>query len=144
MLDVSSDGGETFSLRYGFHADLHALWINPRNPDHLLLGTDGGIYVSLNKGGNWQFINNIPVSQFYHVSYDMEKPYNVYGGLQDNGSCCGPSQSRGGITNADWNRIGGGDGFYVFVDPNDKDIIYSEWQGGNISRYHKLTGESKI
>ena len=143
VLDISNDAGESFNSRGGFHVDTHAFWINPNNTDHLLLGTDGGVYVSFDKGNNWQFLNNIPVSQFYHVSYDMENPYNVYGGLQDNGSCAGPSQSRGGISNADWSRVGGGDGFYVFVDPNDKDIIYREWQGGNISRYHKSTGESK-
>jgi len=143
VLDVSSDGGKSFGSRSGFHVDLHAFWVNPNNPDHLLLGTDGGIYVSFDRGNNWRHLNNITVSQFYRVSFDMEKPYNVYGGLQDNGSCSGPSQSRGGISNADWSQVGGGDGFYVFVDPYDKDIIYREWQGGNISRFHKSTGESK-
>jgi len=143
ILNVSSDGGKSFANRGGFHPDLHALWINPGNPFHLILGTDGGIYVSFDRANTWMFLNNIPVSQFYHVSFDMEKPYNVYGGLQDNGSWYGPSQNPGGITNADWKNCGFGDGFYVFVDPHDKDIIYSEYQGGNISRLHRSTGERK-
>lgn len=143
VLDVSNDGGESFNSRAGFHVDTHAFWVNPSNTNHLLLGTDGGVYTSFDKGSSWHFLNNIPVSQFYRVSYDMQDPYYVYGGLQDNGSCAGPSQSPGGIINADWSRVGYGDGFYVFVDPDDSDIIYREYQGGNISRYHKSTGESK-
>lgn len=143
VLDISPDAGESFNSRGGFHPDTHALWINPTNTDHLILGTDGGVYTSFDKGSTWHFLNNIPVTQFYHASFDMQDPYYVYGGLQDNGSCAGPSQSPGGIINADWSRVGGGDGFYVFVDPEDNDIIYREYQGGNISRYHKSTGESK-
>ena len=142
-LSVSSDGGKTFAGRSGFHPDLHALWINPENPYHLILGTDGGIYVSYDRGNSWLFLNNLPVSQFYHASFDMETPYNVYGGLQDNGSWYGPSQNPGGITNADWKNCGFGDGFWVFVDPGDSDIIYSEYQGGNISRLHRSAGERK-
>ena len=142
-LTVSTDGGKTFATRTGFHPDLHALWINPANPYHLVLGTDGGIYVSYDRGNSWLFLNNLPVSQFYRASFDMEKPYHVYGGLQDNGSWYGPSRSPGGITNADWKNCGFGDGFWVFVDPHDSDIIYSEYQGGNISRLHRNTGERK-
>jgi len=142
-LSVSSDGGKTFATRGGFHPDTHALWINPNNPYHLLLGTDGGIYTSSDRGNTWLFLNNLPVSQFYHVSYDLEKPYNVYGGLQDNGSWYGPSENPGGITNGDWKNCGYGDGFWVFVDPHQPDVIYSEYQGGNISRLHRSTGERK-
>jgi len=143
VLDVSKDAGESFNSLSGFHPDTHAFWMNPNNSDHLVLGTDGGVYVSFDTGTSWHFLNNIPVSQFYHVSVDMAEPYNIYGGLQDNGSCYGPSQSPDGVTNADWCQVGGGDGFYVFPDPVDSDIIYREWQGGNLSRLHKSTGESK-
>ncbi|MFQ5824130.1 MAG: glycosyl hydrolase [bacterium] len=148
-LGISSDGGQSFTTPFGggfgggVHGDHHALWINPSNPFHLLLGTDGGIYVSYDKGNTWRFLNNLPVSQFYHVSYDMEQPYNVYGGLQDNGTWVGPSESPNGIENMDWQNVGGGDGFYAFPDPTDKDIVYCEYQGGNILRYHKSTGETK-
>ncbi|HEX9974258.1 MAG TPA: glycosyl hydrolase, partial [bacterium] len=142
-LSVSTDGGKTFATRGGFHPDTHAFWVNPANPYHLILGTDGGIYVSFDRGNTWLFLNNLPVSQFYHVSFDMEKPYNVYGGLQDNGSWYGPSENPGGITNADWKNCGYGDGFWVFVDPHENDIIYGESQGGNITRLHRSTGERK-
>ncbi|HEX9970480.1 MAG TPA: glycosyl hydrolase, partial [bacterium] len=142
-LSVSSDGGKTFAVRGGFHPDTHAFWVNPANPYHLILGTDGGIYTSSDRGSTWLFLNNLPVSQFYHVSFDMEKPYSVYGGLQDNGSWYGPSQNPGGITNADWKNCGFGDGFWVFVDPQETDIVYSESQGGNITRLHRSTGERK-
>ncbi|MFQ5708476.1 MAG: WD40/YVTN/BNR-like repeat-containing protein [bacterium] len=148
-LGISSDGGQSFTSPFsgGFggavHSDNHALWIDPNNTFHLLLGTDGGIYVSYDKGNTWRFLNNLPVSQFYHVSYDMAEPYHVYGGLQDNGSWVGPSQSPNGIENADWLNVGGGDGFHTFPDPDDQDIIYCEYQGGNILRYHKSTGETK-
>ena len=144
IMSVSANAGKNFEQRYGgAHVDYHALWVNPDDPFNLVLGTDGGIYVSYDRGNNWRFLNSLPVSQFYHVSYDMEKPYNVYGGLQDNGSWCGPSRSPGGIANSDWIEVGGGDGFYVLVDPHDSDILYREYQGGRISRAHRSTGESK-
>lgn len=148
-LGISSDGGESFTSPFaGFaigslHPDHHALWVDPNDPFHMLIGTDGGLYVSYDKGNSWRFLKNLPISQFYRVSYDMEQPYNVYGGLQDNGSWMGPSQSAGGIENEDWRVVGFGDGFYVFADPTDKDVIYCEYQGGNILRYHKSTGETK-
>lgn len=144
IMSVSTDAGKTFEQRYGgAHGDYHALWVNPDNPHNQVLGTDGGVYVSFDRGNSWRFLNSLPVSQFYHVSFDMEKPYNVYGGLQDNGSWSGPSRSPRGISNGDWTNVGYGDGFYVLVDPHDKDILYREWQGGNISRLHRSTGESK-
>ncbi|MCK4835820.1 MAG: glycosyl hydrolase [Candidatus Aminicenantes bacterium] len=143
VLGISKDGGETFESTGGPHVDFHALWINPSNPKHMILGTDGGVYVSYSRGYGWRFLNNLPVSQFYRISYDMDDPYYVYGGLQDNGSWTGPSRSPGGIKNSDWVGVGWGDGFYVFVDPKDKNIVYSEYQGGNIFRTHRDTRESK-
>ena len=143
-LGMSPDSGKSVtSMGGGVHSDLHALWINPSDPTHMLLGTDGGIYVTFDRGGSWRFLNNLPVSQFYHVSFDLERPYNVYGGLQDNGSWMGPSRDPGGIGNRDWKNVGGGDGFYVYPDLTDKDIVYWEWQGGNILRLHKSTHETK-
>jgi photosystem II stability/assembly factor-like uncharacterized protein len=143
-LGMSPDSGKSVtSIGGGVHSDLHALWINPSDPTHMLLGTDGGIYTTFDRGGTWRFLNNIPVSQFYHVSYDFERPYNVYGGLQDNGSWMGPSRSPNGIGNREWKNLGGGDGFYAYPDLTDKDIAYWEWQGGNITRLHKATRETK-
>jgi len=125
------------------HADYHAMWINPAEPSHMVAGTDGGVYVTHNRGGAWRHLNNLPISQFYHVSCDNEFPYNVYGGLQDNGSWTGPSRSRGGIENMDWINLGGGDGFQVLADPFDSDVVYWEYQGGNLSRLDRRTGEGK-
>jgi len=149
QLSVSDDGGKTFnsgnimSFGGGVHSDLHALWINPKNNNELYLGTDGVVYTSNDKGGSWRIVRSLPLSQFYHVSTDMKKPYNVYGGLQDNGSWYGPSASPGGIQNANWDNVGGGDGFYVFVEPDDPNIIFSQSQGGNINRLYLETRESK-
>ncbi len=144
-LSISEDGGKSFKeggYQGGWvHSDHHALWINPNNPSHLLLGTDGGIYMSLDKGNNWLFLNILPVSQFYHVQIDDAVPYNVYGGLQDNGSWMTASQSIGGIDNGDWVNVGFGDGFWVQPDPVDKDVIYSEYQGGHASRVNRKTNE---
>ncbi len=149
-LGVSSDGGKSFNSPFtdntggSVHPDLHALWIDPNNPRHLILGTDGGVYQSWDRGATWTFRQSLPVSQFYQVSYDMDYPYNVYGGLQDNGSWMGPSHSPGGIENRDWENIGGGDGFHVWPDPQDNSIVYLEYQGGNIIRRHLDTGEAKM
>ena len=142
---ISDDGGRSFteaSFAGGWvHSDHHALWINPANTSQMYLGTDGGVYLSLDKGNNWIFINNIPVSMFYHVQIDNANPYNVYGGLQDNGSWVTASQSIGGIENGDWKNVGGGDGFWVQPDPLDKDIVYSEYQGGHAFRINIKTNE---
>ena len=144
MTSVSTDGGETWSgLGGGTHPDHHALWINPANPNHLLVGTDGGVYVSYDRGMNWTFVKSLPVSQFYHVDYDMQDPYNVYGGLQDNGTWMGPSRTPSGIQNKHWDNIGFGDGFHAHVDRGDSGIVYVEWQGGRILRVKKSTGEAK-
>ncbi len=141
---VSTDGGRTFSnLGRGAHADHHALWINPDNPDHILVGTDGGLYCSFNRGVNWSFLQALPISQFYQVSYDLEDPYNVYGGLQDNGSWMAPSRTASGIQNKHWDNVGMGDGFHVYVDHGDPDILYVEYQGGRIQRTRRSTGERK-
>ncbi len=146
---TSVDGGESFSSMFsgGFnvpiHPDHHALWINDKNPNQLVLGTDGGVYISYNKGGNWRMVGTLPVSQFYHVSHDDQWPYHVYGGLQDNGSWEGPSRAPGGIKPGDWNSIGMGDGFWAFVDKQDHDIIYSEYQGGKLLRLNRTIGELK-
>ncbi len=129
----SDDGGYSFADGGGnVHSDHHALWINPNYTNQMYLGTDGGLYVSNDRGANWMMLSVLPVSQFYHVTYDMKEPYNVYGGLQDNQSWYAPSQSAGGIENSDWKNIGGGDGFWVQVDGMNPDIVYSESQGGEI------------
>ena len=144
---VSSDGGKLFqspSVNGGrYHSDTHALWISPLDNRLLYLGTDGGVYVSADKGNTWRFVQCLPVSQFYHVSVDNKDPYNVYGGLQDNGSWMGPSRKPGGINNSDWKNIGYGDGFYAYGDMTDPDITYSQYQGGRINRTNQRTGESK-
>jgi photosystem II stability/assembly factor-like uncharacterized protein len=148
-LTVSTDGGKTSTnaMTQGFrpvvHSDSHALWINPTNPNEVLLGTDGGVYVSYDRGNAWRLVRTLPVSQFYEVGYDMDYPYNVYGGLQDNGSWQGPSRRVRGIRNRDWTNIASGDGFHAVVDPTDPDYVYVESQGGNLLRYRRSTGEQK-
>ena len=147
FLAVSTDAGESFTsiLSGAFggsvHSDHHALWIDPDDPEHLILGTDGGLYVSHDQGHTFRHVGSLPVSQFYRVSVDDQQPYNVYGGLQDNGSWMGPSRSPGGIDNRDWDTVGFGDGFYTFRDPADPDYVYSEYQGGEVQRLHLPTGE---
>lgn len=143
---VTLDGGKTFKQigSTARHVDDHALWINPINTDHLMIGGDGGIYVSYDGGNNWEFKANLPVTQFYRVNVDNDKPfYNIYGGTQDNQSMGGPSQTinKDGIVNSDWFETVGGDGFFQAIDPTDPNIVYSEWQYGNIIRYDKKSGE---
>jgi photosystem II stability/assembly factor-like uncharacterized protein len=143
-LSMSDDGGHTFSVgAQSVHSDMHALWLNPRNPEQMFMGCDGGVYTSEDRGTHWRFLENLPVGQFYHVSYDMADPYNVYGGLQDNGSWSGPSQHPGGIENYHWRVLGGGDGFWAFVDPNDANIAYVEYQGASMLRVNQTTLETK-
>jgi photosystem II stability/assembly factor-like uncharacterized protein len=139
------DGGRTWTALGGIpHSDHHAFWINPRNNNHIILGNDGGLDMSYDQGATWEFINTMPLGQFYAVSADMRKPYYVCGGLQDNGSWCGPSATRraAGILNADWFRIGGGDGFYTQNDPTEWATVYWESQDGNTSRTDLRAGRS--
>ena len=142
----SSDGGYSFASSSGeggwLHSDMHALWINPKNTDQMYVGTDGGVYVSLDRGATWMFLSNLPVGQFYHVAYDNERPYNIMGGLQDNGSWIAPSATPGGVNNGSWKAVYGGDGFWVQPDPIDHNTIYAESQGGNIGRIDKTTFKS--
>lgn len=150
LMDVVSeyteDGGKTWK-NLGLtarHVDDHALWINPNDTEHLMIGGDGGIYESLDSGANWEFKANLPITQFYRVNVDNEEPfYNIYGGTQDNQSMGGPSQtlSNDGIVNDDWFRTVGGDGFFQAIDPEDPNIVYSEWQYGNIVRYDRKSQE---
>ena len=147
---VSNDDGKTFSglgslsvFGSSYHSDVHDIWVNPKNAEQLVIGTDGGIYVSLDRGAGWRFVASLPVGQFYHVSVDMDWPFNVYGGLQDNSSWFGPSRRSGGIPNRLWQSLSGGDGFWAFADPTDPDIIYDEIQGGNLFRVRRSTLESK-
>src|SRR5688500_555046 len=142
----STDGGKTFvSMQANVgHVDNHAIWIDPKNGNHILLGNDGGLNATYDQGVTWDFINTIAAAQFYAIGVDMRKPYYVYGGLQDNGSWGGPSQTRipAGITNADWYRVAGGDGFYAMADPTDYNTVYAESQNGNMSRIDLRTGRS--
>ena len=145
-LQVSNDGGKTFRTIGGStHADHHAIWIDPNDGDHIMLGNDGGFYISDDAGATWDFALNMPVSTFYAIAVDMRDPYWVYGGLQDNGSFGAPVSTRfgNGIGNEMWVRTGGGDGFYSAVDPTDPDIVYSESQEGNLNRFNFATRESK-
>ncbi|HJR59597.1 MAG TPA: hypothetical protein VJ813_09370 [Vicinamibacterales bacterium] len=131
------DGGKTWRQVGGVgHSDHHAIWINPHNNEHILLGNDGGLDISYDQGATWEALALMPLGQFYAISADMRKPYYVCGGLQDNGSWCGPSAVRNnvGLLNSDWFRIGGGDGFYTAQDPTDWTMVYSESQDGNTNR----------
>ena len=143
---VTRDGGKTFS-RLGEknkHVDNHVMWIDPDDTDYLLVGCDGGIYESFDRGKNWIYKENLPVTQFYKVTVDNDLPfYNIYGGTQDNYSLGGPSRtkSQNGITNEDWFVTLGGDGFESAVDPENPNIIYAQYQYGNLYRFDKASGE---
>ena len=146
-LYLSEDGGKTFREdRWPkIHSDFHAMWIDPADSDHIILGSDGGITVTYDSGRSWDYLNNLPLAQFYEIAYNMEKPYRVCGGLQDNYSWCGPSGSlqTQGIANDEWINVGGGDGFDTKLDPNDPNIVYTESQDGNLLRRDLRTGESR-
>ena len=132
---ISKDGGETFENLGSMHPDIHDMVFDINNSDIIYVGTDGGVYRTWNKGVTMEIVENLPLSQFYHISVDNEEPYNIYGGLQDNGSWYGPSFSSGGISAKDWKPVGQGDGFRVLRHPT-KNIIYSEMQGAeNVWRY---------
>ena len=142
---VSDDKGATFKSNGApsVHVDHHALWINPKNSNHVMLGNDGGFHVSYDRSKTWDYVFNLPLAQFYAITVDMQQPYHVYGGLQDNGSWGGPSKSSTGVGRQDWYRVSGGDGFYVQVDPEDHNIIISESQFGAIGRLNRETGQRR-
>jgi photosystem II stability/assembly factor-like uncharacterized protein len=141
----TTDGGKTWSSPFGFGGDNHALWINPKDSDHMLLGHDHGMGVTFDGGRSWLSPDNKPLAQFYAIGYDMARPYNVYGGIQDNGSQKGPSTMKNGgsIPFEAWYRVGGGDGFYNVVDPVDGRWLYNESQFGAIQRMDMTTGASR-
>lgn len=140
---ISRDGGKTFKNLGAMHSDIHDIIVDPIDTNRIYVGTDGGMYRSWNNGSTLDIVKNLPISQYYHITLDNEEPYNIYGGLQDNGSWYGPSKSDGGIEARDWNSVGYGDGFRVLKHPTKK-IIYSEMQGAeNIWRYNLETKELK-
>ncbi|MBV9763458.1 MAG: glycosyl hydrolase [Acidobacteriaceae bacterium] len=141
-LITSSDGGKSFSgISGGAHGDFHDVWIDPENTNEVITGDDGGIWYSHDSGNRWVKANNLPISQFYHVSVDMADPYHVYGGLQDNSVWIGDSAYPGGITNSRWENLYGGDGFFAFADPFDPNYVYVESQGAFIGRVNRHTLE---
>ena len=150
-LDVSIDGGQSFQTLAGFgdiHPDHHELWIDPNNPELLINGNDGGVAISRDRGESWTFVRNLPLAQYYHVRVDNDVPYNIYGGLQDNGSWRGPSAVweagfGGGIRNFHWTMVAFGDGFDTIPDPEDSTRGYAMSQGGNLSRWSLSTGGGK-
>ncbi|HEY2346076.1 MAG TPA: hypothetical protein VGH80_09340 [Xanthomonadaceae bacterium] len=136
----SLDGGKTFAnVGGGAHGDFHDVWIDPADPQKVIAGDDGGLWFSKDGGNRWWKANNLPVSQFYHVSVDNDDPYHVYGGLQDNSDWIGDSSYPGGISNSRWENIYGGDGFWTFEDPADRNYVYAEAQGGTIGRIDRHT-----
>ncbi len=145
---MSEDGGKTFvqTRFHDVHSDVHAIWIDPADSDHILSGNDGGVWVTYDSGRNWRHINNLPLGQFYEIAYDFRKPYQLCGGLQDNYSWCGPSSTTQttGIGNDNWITVQGGDGFYNRIDPSDPNIVYAESQDGNLFRRDLRTSESKF
>lgn len=145
-LVVSNDGGRTFERnRSRVHSDHHALWIHPQNGNLMINGNDGGVAISYDRGETWRFVDNLPLAQYYHINVDMEIPYNIYGGMQDNGSWRGPSDvwENGGIRNYHWQEVGFGDGFGTLSIPDDPNSGYSMSQGGYLMRFNLSTGERK-
>src|SRR4051812_5244541 len=146
-MSVTADAGKTMEMSANTvaHDDTHAIWIDPNNSDHMLIGGDGGVYQSYDGSKTWVFQNNLPVGLFYHVNYDNATPFGLCGGMQDNYDWCGPSRSRQsqGIFNHEWFQVEGGDGFVALPDRRDARFVYSESQDGNMIRRNKVTGESK-
>lgn len=143
---VSEDGGKTFKeIGQELHADHHRIWVDPENSDHLIDGNDGGIDISWDGGKHWHAVQNQPWAEIYQLHYDMRDPYHVYIGLQDNGQWSGPSNSREkkGILNKHWTPVGGGDGFYVQVNPKDHNELYRNLQMGNIERFDQRSGQTQ-
>lgn len=157
-LETSDDGGATFHQGGGniLHADHHAIIVDPNDPDHLVVGTDGGVYQSFDKGKTFDFLDTMATGQFYNIALDLSDPYRILGGLQDNGTWLGPSATQcdsekmeeaqipeTGIVNSDWKVVFWGDGFHAAFDPEDPDVVYAEWQGGNITRIDTATGDKR-
>jgi photosystem II stability/assembly factor-like uncharacterized protein len=144
-IEVSDDGGKTFREVTQLHPDQHAFWIDPANTRHMMTGNDGGVGISYDGGERWDWLDNMDLGQFYHVGYDMESPYGVYGGLQDNDAFGGPSATRRrhGIANDEWYNVAAGDGFEAFADPRNSRVVYAESQGGNVNRVDRRTTERK-
>jgi len=144
-LHVSDDAGKTFrdDGAERIHVDHHALWINPKDPRHLMIGNDGGVSISHDRSATWVWLPNLLGAQAYHVEFDMQTPYHVCAGLQDNNTWCGPSAVRtnSGVNNDDWYVISGGDGFQPLMDPTDARIVYAESQDGRMSRTDRFTNE---
>jgi photosystem II stability/assembly factor-like uncharacterized protein len=142
-IQFSTDGGETYgTTTNGIHVDHHAMWIDPVDPDRIVVGNDGGVGITFDRGGNWITWNHIATGQFYHVSYNMDVPYRVCGGLQDNGLWCGPSRlADGNLSKYHWMDIHFGDGFVSVQDPEDHDLVWSESQGGAMARQNLATGD---
>jgi photosystem II stability/assembly factor-like uncharacterized protein len=147
ILHVTRNGGEDFEAMRAEtkHVDHHAVAFHPDDPDYLLVGNDGGVYESLDQGETWRYMANMPISQFYKVTVDYDEPfYNIYGGTQDNSTLGGPHRTDNnvGIRNSDWNLILGADGHQPAADPTNPNIVYANWQEGNLTRYDRATGES--
>ncbi|PHQ57423.1 MAG: hypothetical protein COC16_01115 [Lutibacter sp.] len=151
-INVSEDGGKSFKqlmpaygTSKGIHPDHHAWWIHPTDPNFMIDGNDGGLYITRDRGNTWRFVENLPVAQFYHINVDMEFPYNVYGGMQDNGSWAGPAYvlKAQGIRNSYWQELMFGDGFDVIPDPQNSRYGYSMSQQGSVGRYDRKTGYAK-
>lgn len=147
MISKSDDAGKNFEVVIpynGIHPDHHAFWIHPTNPNFIIDGNDGGIGITRDKGKTWVFDEKLPVGQFYHINVDNEIPYNVMGGMQDNGSWRGPGYTwmNGGIKNYYWDNLWGGDGFDVMPDQDDASWVFAMSQGGSVGRYNVKTGES--
>ncbi len=155
QLSVSIDGGKSFEKNpvivccdasNTVHIDNHAFWINPNDPQHLVIGNDGGIAISRDRGATWRYVRNLPLSQFYHIRVDNDHPYHIYGGLQDNGSWRGPSEvwENAGIRNLHWQEVGFGDGFDTLPDPDNSRRGYTMSQGGMLTAWNLDTGEDRL
>jgi len=148
VISVSNDAGKSFRTLVPFarvHPDYHALWINPNDASHMYAGNDGGVSESEDRGQSWRFIASLPLGQYYHIAYDMEQPYNIYGGMQDNGSWKGPNTTweTAGIRNWDWQEVGFGDGFGTAPIPSDPMTGYAMSQEGYLVRWDLRTGRRK-
>ena len=154
-IHLSIDGGKTFDQIPGInccgspnaiHIDVHSMWINPSDPRHIIIGDDGGLGISRDHGATWRYVDNLPLAQFYHIAVDNDTPYNVYGGLQDNGSWRGPSEvwENGGIRNFHWQEVFFGDGFDTIPDPEDSMQGYAMAQGGFLVRWNMHTGGARF